>query len=293
MAFAKIVLFTGQPVDDPWSPYYQTLDTGVLQPPTTTRIVMVGESGARIVYHGDFTVVGGQVTGGTMTGFDVFAGSTKFVSATGYAISGAALFDALNDPGFIGQAYFDLFNSYPIHLVGSDRDDRAYGTPGADKLLGRAGNDRLQGGDGNDVLKGGRGNDALAGQNGKDTLYGGPGKDVFEYEFYPDWETGKSTGPTGFDKIKDFQVGKDLIGLSFYLPGSLPPEGYLEKQYFHRGKQATTEDHRVIYFKKKGKIFVDLDGTGSDAKFLLAKVTPGTKLDADDFFVKDSWILQP
>jgi hypothetical protein len=41
----------------------------------------------------------------------------------------------------------------------------------------------------------------------------------------------------------------------------------------------------VVYDKKAGEIYVDLDGTGPQSQFLLATVKPGSTLHADDFFV--------
>jgi Ca2+-binding RTX toxin-like protein len=66
------------------------------------------------------------------------------------------------------------------------------------------------------------------------------------------------------------------------------PPGYLDNKYFHKGTEAKTADQHVIYDKKTGSIWFDGDGNGTDAQFLLAKVTAGTKLHADDFYTGTS-----
>jgi CSLREA domain-containing protein len=71
--------------------------------------------------------------------------------------------------------------------IGTNKDDRLTGTPGADaflllggrdKAFGLAGNDVFCGGAGSDREVGGAGRDRLAGDTGKDRLRGGTGNDV-------------------------------------------------------------------------------------------------------------------
>ena len=102
------------------------------------------------------------------------------------------------------------------YILGGDGNDRLFGLDGNDRLLGGDGNDRLvgnfgddelYGGDGNDILRGGAGNDTLWGGQGRNLLFGGLGDDIF----------GLTEG--GFARIRDFEVGEDLlqldVGLSF------------------------------------------------------------------------------
>ena len=66
-------------------------------------------------------------------------------------------------------------------------------------MYGQSGNDKLYGGSGNDILVGG---------TGIDTLYGGSGNDIF-----------RLTAGSGYDKIKDFKKGEDIVdlgGLNIY-----------------------------------------------------------------------------
>ncbi len=112
-------------------------------------------------------------------------------------------------------------------LYGGTSADKLYGGAGADTLYGESGNDYLKGhsgvdflnggddddylrggddGDtlygesGDDLLKGEDGDDILFGGLGKDDLYGGKGDDIF-----------RLTAGSGYDRIRDFEKGKDKI----------------------------------------------------------------------------------
>jgi Ca2+-binding RTX toxin-like protein len=96
-------------------------------------------------------------------------------------------------------------------LTGQNLGGILCGEGGNDTLSGMGGNDVLCGGTGNDKLNGGTGNDILFGGAGRDTLTGGSGKDTFVLALN-----------SGVDVIKDFQKGKDKLGLSIELnPGIL------------------------------------------------------------------------
>ena len=84
-------------------------------------------------------------------------------------------------------------------LDGGGGNDRLGGKAGDDILLGGAGNDQLWGDDGDDVLRGGLGNDTLTGDDNS----GGQGSDIFVF-----------AAGEGTDKIKDFELGTDFIGLA-------------------------------------------------------------------------------
>lgn len=73
----------------------------------------------------------------------------------------------------------------------------------SDTLSGNGGGDILRGGGGDDTISGGAGRDALIGNAGNDLLTGGADRDIFYY-FGPD---------SGADRITDFIIGQDLIGL--------------------------------------------------------------------------------
>ena len=82
-------------------------------------------------------------------------------------------------------------------------NDQLIGLGGKDSLVGDAGNDTLFGENGSDRLTGGKGQDWLWGGAGNDRLTGGQGRDVFTLEL-----------ASGRDRLVDFQVGRDRLGLS-------------------------------------------------------------------------------
>jgi len=88
-------------------------------------------------------------------------------------------------------------------LTGTNGNDTISGGGGADIVDGGRGNDTLSGGGASDHLIGGAGSDTLTGGSGNDLLTGGGGADV--YVFAPG---------SGFDRIEDFQDGRDTIDLS-------------------------------------------------------------------------------
>lgn len=277
----QIETLVGSPVTFPFFPalYYYAEDAlrGDLQSPTTSKITVIAADGVRIVFEGDFTVAGGDVTGGTMTQFTVFAGSTKVVEGTGYDVDAAALFDALQTYETDSAPFQQLVFDQATKFKGSQYDDTLYGTEHNDKLVGRAGNDTLFGVFGDDIVKGGKGDDLLFSFGGMSKLWGGADDDLFAFLIDP------MIPSAGIGKIKDFHVGEDLIGLETF-DDSLTP-GYLAKAQFHKGTEATKAGHLIIYDKASGKIYFDIDGNGIEAQFQFAKVTPGTKLGASDFYV--------
>ena len=120
------------------------------------------------------------------------------------------------------------------YLYGGQDNDTVNGGDGADGLRGNRGNDILNGGAGIDDLRGGGGNDTLDGgadgdylygENGIDTLYGGAGDDSLSGglgggigDGYADTFIYKDTGAGGggFDRVKDFENGIDVLDLSAF-----------------------------------------------------------------------------
>ncbi|MBE9182013.1 PQQ-dependent sugar dehydrogenase [Oculatella sp. LEGE 06141] len=88
-------------------------------------------------------------------------------------------------------------------ITGTSGNNRLAGLGGNDTLIGRGGNDRLVGGNGADRLVGNGGQDILTGGNGSDILSGGLGRDRFILQ-----------RGAGRDRILDYQVGRDQLGLS-------------------------------------------------------------------------------
>ena len=110
-------------------------------------------------------------------------------------------------------------------MFGGAGDDKLRGNLNNDELYGGAGVDDLRGGGSNDTLDGGANNDYLFGENGKDILFGGSGDDSLTggigsgtYDGFEDIFVFKSTssGGGGYDRIKDFEDGIDLIDLTSF-----------------------------------------------------------------------------
>jgi Ca2+-binding RTX toxin-like protein len=88
-------------------------------------------------------------------------------------------------------------------ICGGEGNDLIGGDESADILGGCEGNDTLYGGSDNDTLTGCQGDDILYGDLGNDSLIGGSGNDIFVLN-----------SGQGFDRLADFTIGQDLIGLS-------------------------------------------------------------------------------
>ena len=122
--------------------------------------------------------------------------------------------DEGNDSLYGGDRSDYLYGGRDDDIVsGGAGDDFLRGNRGSDELDGGAGDDDLRGGGQNDLLLGGDGADALFGEGGNDvldggadndSLFGGAGADVFVY-------AEQFGGSAGYDRIKDFEDGTDLI----------------------------------------------------------------------------------
>ena len=176
---------------------------------------------------------------------------------------------------------------------GTSRNDKLIGTEFADLLMGGAGNDRIYGLDGDDVINGG---------TGKDILYGGKGKDTFvfdtpvkkgHFDHVVDFKSVDDTLQFNLAALKSFKVKvtkkADMAGFkkgmekkTFGLD-KVFKKGKLEKKFFTVGDKAKDSNDYVFYNKKKGFVYLDMDGSGSAKAIEILKVKPGTSISADDF----------
>ncbi|MGO4707035.1 hypothetical protein AB4072_14800 [Microvirga sp. 2MCAF38] len=157
------------------------------------------------------------------------------------------------------------------------------GTGGDDRLEGEAGNDVLTGLGGNDVLLGEAGNDRLSGGAGRDVLTGGSGQDVFVFD--TKLSKSASANRANQDTITDFNVNDDTIYLAKSVFTKLSKKEVLKAGEFYVGTKAHDQDDRIIYDKKKGALYYDADGTGSQAQIQIATLTKDLKMTYKDFFV--------
>ena len=110
--------------------------------------------------------------------------------------------------------------------------DLIMGYEGKDYIWARRGHDDIYAGDGNDWIWAGRGRDVIYGEGGNDKMYGGKGRDTFVFKYGSD-----------HDKIKDFNVKKDVLDISDY------------------GFKSKWEVYEAAYNTKKG-VVIELDQDG-------------------------------
>ena len=168
---------------------------------------------------GDDRLIGGEgndtLNGGT--GNDILNGGTgddRLLGGEGNdRLIGGEGNDTLNggtgDDRLLGGSGNDILlgGDGNDRLLGGDGDDILVGGPGLDRLDGGAGNDSLQGGSDRDTLIGGTGNDRLDGGTGNDLITTGQGLDLIVIR-----------QNDGFDRVTDFQNGRDridIVGLRF------------------------------------------------------------------------------
>ena len=149
---------------------------------------------------------------------------------------------------------------------------------------GSADNDVFKGGAANDRLGGGLGNDILWGGLGKDTLTGNAGKDIFVFSTRPNKKT-------NLDKIVDFNVKDDTIWLDNAVFTKLGRSGSeakpvkVNKKFFTIGDTAKDANDHLIYNKKKGILYYDVDGIGSKAAIEITTTKKNLKISINDLFV--------
>lgn len=178
-----------------------------------------------------------------------------------------------------GYANFEgTGNRLANYIYGGDAHDTIEGLGGADRLWGYAGDDDLFGGGGRDRLSAGAGDDWLFGGAGNDILTGGTGQDDFHFDT-------ALNAKSNVDHIADFDIGDDAIFLDRAIFKSLGANGQLGSSAYVEGTKALDGSDRIVFDQAAGKIFYDSDGAGGAAQILFATVTPGTNLEAVDFFV--------
>lgn len=159
---------------------------------------------------------------------------------------------------------------------GNTLDNVIVGNVGANLINGRDGKDVLYGLEGNDSVRGGAGDDILNGNAGQDRLYGEGGRDSFYFD--------AELKPENADRIVDFVSADDSIFLSSKVFKGLA-KGALAADAFWVGSAAHDASDRIIYDQAKASLYFDDDGTGPNAKLLVATFTLGTTLTATDFVI--------
>lgn len=124
-----------------------------------------------------------------------------------------------NDTAAGGWGDDVIFGGHGDDVLRGDRNKRYSGNSkgGDDIIYGGAGNDRIGGKGGDDLLYGNEGDDRIWGDRGDDLLRGGLGNDILVGDNFSGGR-GRDTfvlaAGEGTDTIRDFQFGRDLIGLA-------------------------------------------------------------------------------
>jgi serralysin len=195
---------------------------------------------------------------------------------------------AATDDQLFGSAEAALFDDLSGNnkLYGSADDDAINGLGGNDKLYGLAGNDTLNGGVGKDILSGGDGADTF--------VFDAPLKKG-HFDQIRDFKSGQDKVVFDLDALKTFKVKaskSDLLDLA--KKGKLDKkssveldkvfkEGKLEKKFFTVGTTSKDGNDYVVYSKKSGTVYLDVDGSGSAKPVEILKLKPGTTLSFNDF----------
>jgi serralysin len=144
-------------------------------------------------------------------------------------------------------------------LFGSEDDDRISGRAGDDYITGGSGDDRLFGNQGKDGLVGGTGDDILNGGANNDTLKGGEGDDLF---LFGDC-TPFSSAALGIDRINDFTVDEDSIGLRKATFTNICDDFASVFGTVTDDVAAETSEAAIVYNTSNGKLFYNNNGLES------------------------------
>jgi hypothetical protein len=137
-----------------------SMDFGQVSVATSNLIRLVNGPVTHNFYGDGFTYDAYGITGGTVTGYDMYLGNTKLLELT------QGSFDAITIAYYISSK-----NTQGLYRYVFSQDDDMMASRSNDVLLGYGGNDSIDAGAGNDVLDGGAGNDLLLGGAGIDTAH--------------------------------------------------------------------------------------------------------------------------
>ena len=220
--------------------------------------------------------------GGFITGFDIDYGADSLVTGSNYHIDYHDFRNALSSD--TSGALDKLFYTDPMVVHGSAQADTFHGGAGNDILGGGGKADTIDGKGGDDFILGGTGNDHLSGGAGKDNIHGGEGSDVLKGGAGPDmFVFDTALGSDNVDKIQDFKVGQDLIGLDSDIFSAIG--GSLGQGEFTIGTKALDGNDHIIYNASTGALFYDEDGKGGAAQVKFATLHHDLDLHNTSFLI--------
>jgi serralysin len=168
-------------------------------------------------------------------------------------------------------------------LFGNEDDDQISGLAGDDYITGSSGDDQLSGNEGKDGLVGNAGNDILNGGANDDSLKGGKGDDLFLFGGC----TPFSSAALGIDRINDFVVDEDLIGLSKATFTNLSDDFASVFGTVTDDVAAETSVASIVYNTSNGKLFYNSNGLekgfGEGGQF--ATIFGNPVISAEDFTI--------
>jgi Ca2+-binding RTX toxin-like protein len=196
------------------------------------------------------------------------------MKASGYSIAATELIDAV--------AAWQIFDTAPLNALifdvatryqGSDLRDQFGAVATGSKVLGYAGDDTLLSRGEDILLNGGKGNDLLIAESGLSIYHGGPGQDGFAF-----------ADPALPNRIDDFSPEDDVFLLDPDTFVGVGPAA-LDDAQFKIGKKASTAEQIILFWKGKGRVLYDQDGSESVYQPVqFAKVEKGLDLDARNFY---------
>jgi hypothetical protein len=196
---------------------------------------------------------------------------------------------------YVEQVTITVTNSAEVVNGTNGNNNKLFGSADNDVINGLGGNDKLYGFAGNDTLNGGAGKDFLSGGDGADTfVFDAPFKKG-HFDHINDFKSGQDKIQFDLDALKGFKVKaakSDLLDLA--KKGKLDKkssvgldkvfkEGKLEKKFFTVGTASNDGNDYVVYTKKSGTVYLDVDGSGSAKPIEILKLKPGTTLSFNDF----------
>lgn len=312
---------------DPDDSMLQALDNGEVVEMTPRKIVFEDDAGNKVTLKGRFWLDEEEEIDGVIRGFSSEDDGTEVYSGSGFNIGASKFLMAVDTYGpkdglqmfferaevFEGSEYgdwldvSDIVGPRPLANEGISAEAFRVAVKGLD------GDDNLIGGRGEQILQGGKDNDTLFGgfDGDRDFLVGGADQDFFMVlggEAVPQSAVVQEAGILPVypvDHLVDFSSEDDTIVFLGQLNGEEPLDiaaqvqavrsgqvGFIGEEQFHQGHTATSEDHRFVYNKWTGELFVDQDGSGdSYGQMLIATLEPGTHVEASDIYVGEGMLL--
>lgn len=120
----------------------------------------------------------------------------------------------------------------------------------------------------------------IIGRAGSDTLRGQAGADTFVFD--------RAYGPNNVDRIIDFNMNEINEGDRLMMKGAVfggLAAGVLDSAQFHLGTVAADSDDHFIFDQASGRLWFDLDGSGSAAQHLVATFEQNATLSAGDILI--------